>query len=911
MQDKYSPQEVESAAQAHWQMRDAYRVTEDQEKKKFYACSMLPYPSGKLHMGHVRNYTINDMLTRQLRMQGWNVLMPMGWDAFGLPAENAALKNKVPPAQWTYDNIAYMKKQMQAMGLAIDWSREFATCDPEYYKWNQWLFLKMLEKGIAYRKTQVVNWDPVDQTVLANEQVIDGRGWRTGALVEKREIPGYYLKITDYAQELLDHVQVGGDKATLTGWPDKVRLMQENWIGKSSGVRFAFTHDIKNAAGELIQDGKMYVFTTRADTIMGVTFCAVAPEHPLAQHAAASNPALAAFIEECKQGGTTEAELALKEKEGQPTGLFVTHPLTGAQVEVWVGNYVLMSYGDGAVMGVPAHDERDFAFALKYGLPIAQVTAVEGASFSATAWQEHYADKQKCVCVNSGVLDGLGHAEAVDKVAQLLAEKGLGEKKTTWRLRDWGVSRQRYWGTPIPIIHCADCGPQPVPEKDLPVVLPQDLVPDGSGNPLIKSEAFHAGVVCPCCQKPARRETDTMDTFVDSSWYFMRYCDAHNSDNMVADGVDYWMRDQQHAAGGSGMDQYIGGIEHAILHLLYARFWTKVMRDLGLVKVDEPFTKLLTQGMVLNHIYSRKSAKGAKDYFWPHDIEHVLDESGKVIGAKLKNAADSSDGLLPVGTEITYEGVGTMSKSKNNGVDPQHLIEKYGADTARLYTMFTSPPELTLEWNDAAVEGSYRFLRRVYNYAQRLLGVDYGAAIDLVGERKNLAEIAFDPVSKALRLEIHTVLKQVDYDYQRMQYNTVVSGAMKMLNALEDFKGLDSAEGQIAAIESFGILLRVLYPATPHLTHVLWSELGYANKQGDLLDAAWPQPDPSALVQDELELMLQINGKLRGKVRVPASADKAEIERLALACEDAQKHIEGATPKKIVVVPGRLVNIVV
>ena len=901
MQDKYNHTEVERAAHAHWTASDAYRVTEDQAKPKYYACSMLPYPSGKLHMGHVRNYTINDMLTRQLRMKGFNVLMPMGWDAFGLPAENAALKNKVPPAQWTYDNIAYMKQQMQAMGLAIDWSREVATCDPEYYKWNQWLFLKMLDKGIAYRKTQVVNWDPVDQTVLANEQVIDGKGWRTGAPVEKREIPGYYLKITDYAQELLDHVQVGGDKATLTGWPDKVRLMQENWIGKSSGVRFAFTHDIKNAAGELIQDGKMYVFTTRADTIMGVTFCAVAPEHPLAQHAAASNPALAAFIEECKQGGTTEAELALKEKEGMPTGLFVTHPLTGAQVEVWVGNYVLMSYGDGAVMGVPAHDERDFAFALKYGLPIAQVTAVEGASFSATAWQEHYADKQKCVCVNSGVLDGLGHAEAVDKVAQLLAEKGLGEKKTTWRLRDWGVSRQRYWGTPIPIIHCADCGPQPVPEKDLPVVLPQDLVPDGSGNPLIKSEAFHAGVVCPCCQKPARRETDTMDTFVDSSWYFMRYCDAHNSDNMVAEGADYWMP----------MDQYIGGIEHAILHLLYARFWTKVMRDLGLVKVDEPFTKLLTQGMVLNHIYSRKSAKGAKDYFWPHDIEHVLDESGKVIGAKLKNAADSSDGLLPVGTEITYEGVGTMSKSKNNGVDPQHLIEKYGADTARLYTMFTSPPELTLEWNDAAVEGSYRFLRRVYNYAQRLLGVDYGAAIDLVGERKNLAEIAFDPVSKALRLEIHTVLKQVDYDYQRMQYNTVVSGAMKMLNALEDFKGLDSAEGQIAAIESFGILLRVLYPATPHLTHVLWSELGYANKQGDLLDAAWPQPDPSALVQDELELMLQINGKLRGKVRVPASADKAEIERLALACEDAQKHIEGATPKKIVVVPGRLVNIVV
>ncbi len=901
MHDKYNHLDIEQAAQAHWNAHDAYRVTEDQNKKKFYACSMLPYPSGKLHMGHVRNYTINDMLTRQLRMQGWNVLMPMGWDAFGLPAENAALKNKVPPAQWTYDNIAYMKKQMQAMGLAIDWSREVATCDPEYYKWNQWLFLKMLEKGIAYRKTQVVNWDPVDQTVLANEQVIDGRGWRTGALVEKREIPGYYLKITDYAQELLDHVQVGGDKATLTGWPDKVRLMQENWIGKSSGVRFAFTHDIKDSSGALIQDGKMYVFTTRADTIMGVTFCAVAPEHPLAQHAAAGNAKLAAFIEECKKGGTTEAELALKEKEGMATGLFVTHPLTGQQVEVWVGNYVLMSYGDGAVMGVPAHDERDFAFALKYQLPITQVIAVEGESFDGQAWADWYADKQKCVCVNSGVLDGLNHAQAVDKVAVLLAEKGLGEKKTTWRLRDWGVSRQRYWGTPIPIIHCADCGPQPVPEKDLPVVLPPDLVPDGSGNPLVKSEAFHAGVTCPCCGKPARRETDTMDTFVDSSWYFMRYCDATNTEKMVAEGTDYWMP----------MDQYIGGIEHAILHLLYARFWTKVMRDLGLVKVDEPFTKLLTQGMVLNHIYSRKSAKGAKDYFWPHDVEHVLDDSGKVIGAKLKNAADSSDGLLPVGTAIDYEGVGTMSKSKNNGVDPQHLIEKYGADTARLYTMFTAPPELTLEWNDAAVEGSYRFLRRVYNFGVKLLGINYVPAIALALSADSLDDISFDAPAKALRLEVHTVLKQVDYDYQRMQYNTVVSGAMKMLNALEGFKGLDSAEGQIAAIESFGILLRVLYPATPHLTHVLWQELGYAKKQGDLLDAAWPQVDPKALEQDELELVLQVNGKLRGSVRVPASADKAEIERLALACDDAQKHLQGAAPKKVVVVPGRLVNIVV
>ena len=777
MQDKYSHQEVERAAHSHWTARDAYRVTEDTSKKKFYACSMLPYPSGKLHMGHVRNYTINDMLTRYLRMNGYNVLMPMGWDAFGLPAENAALKNGVPPAKWTYENIAYMKKQMQAMGLAIDWSREVATCDPEYYKWNQWLFLKMLEKGIAYRKTQVVNWDPVDQTVLANEQVIDGKGWRTGAVVEKREIPGYYLKITDYAEELLDFVT--GDK--LPGWPERVKLMQENWIGKSEGVRFAFTHDIQGDDGALIGDGKMYVFTTRADTIMGVTFCAVAPEHPLATHAAKSNPALAAFIEKCKTGGTTEAELATQEKKGVPTGLYVTHPLTGEKVQVWVGNYVLMGYGDGAVMGVPAHDERDFAFALKYGIEIKQVVLVDGETFNYHQWQDWYGDKQRGVTINSDSFSGLNYKDAVNAVAHALEQKGLGEKKTTWRLRDWGVSRQRYWGTPIPIIHCDEHGAVPVPEKDLPVVLPQDCIPDGSGNPLHKHEGFHAGVTCPVCGKPARRETDTMDTFVDSSWYFMRYCDPKNAEAMVAGGADYWMP----------MDQYIGGIEHAILHLLYARFWTKVMRDLGLVKVDEPFTKLLTQGMVLNHIYSRRTAKGGKDYFWPHDVEHVLDEGGKIIGAKLKNEATSGDGLLPVGTPIDYEGVGTMSKSKNNGVDPQDLIEKYGADTARLYTMFTAPPEATLEWNDAAVEGSYRFLRRVWNFGVKLSAMDMGAATASVASASSLKDIEFGKEAKALRLEIHNVLKQVDYDYQRMQYNTVVSGAMKMINALEDFKALE------------------------------------------------------------------------------------------------------------------------
>ena len=882
MDTKYQPAEVERAAQAHWSAQDAYRVTEDASKKKFYACSMLPYPSGKLHMGHVRNYTINDMLTRYLRMKGYNVLMPMGWDAFGLPAENAALKNGVPPAQWTYENIAYMKKQMQAMGLAIDWSREVATCDPSYYKWNQWLFLKMLEKGIAYRKTQVVNWDPVDQTVLANEQVIDGKGWRTGAVVEKREIPGYYLKITAYAEELLEHVQ-----HQLTGWPERVKLMQENWIGKSEGVRFAFPHEIADASGALIGDGKMYVFTTRADTIMGVTFCAVAPEHPIAQHAAASNPGLAEFIEECKAGGTTEAELATQEKKGQPTGLFVTHPLTGEPVEVWVGNYVLMSYGDGAVMGVPAHDERDFEFAKKYGLPIKQVTNVNGQAFSTDAWADWYGDKQHGVAIHSGTYDGLNFKACVDAVAADLAARGLGEKKTTWRLRDWGVSRQRYWGTPIPIIHCAEHGAVPVPEKDLPVVLPLDCVPDGSGNPLHKHVGFHAGVTCPVCGKPARRETDTMDTFVDSSWYYMRYCDPKNDQKMVAEGAAYWMP----------MDQYIGGIEHAILHLLYARFWTKVMRDLGLVKIDEPFTKLLTQGMVLNHIYSRKGGKGGIEYFWPKEVEDIHDGSGKVTQARRK-----SDGLL-----VNYEGVGTMSKSKNNGVDPQDLIEKYGADTARLYTMFTAPPEATLEWNDAGVEGSYRFLRRVWNFGVKLDAMNSVATIP----SNTRANDEFNKETRALRFEIHSVLKQIDYDYQRMQYNTVVSGCMKLLNALEDFKGAMSVACVAALREGMGILLRCLYPATPHLAHALWAELGFASEQGDLLDAPWPEVDSSALQQDEIELVLQINGKLRGSVTVPAAADKAAIEAAALASDAFIRQAAGAPARKVIVVPGRLVNVVV
>ncbi len=874
MSPDFKPSEIERAAQAAWNAADAYRVTEDPRKEKFYACSMLPYPSGKLHMGHVRNYTINDMLARQLRMKGMNVLMPMGWDAFGLPAENAAMKNRVPPAKWTYENIAHMKGQMKAMGLAIDWSREVATCSPEYYKWNQWLFLKMLEAGIAERRTQVVNWDPVDQTVLANEQVIDGRGWRSGAPVEKREIPGYYLKITQYAEELLEHVQ-----QHLPGWPERVKLMQENWIGKSEGVRFAFTHDIRGGDGGLIGDGRLYVFTTRADTIMGVTFCAVAPEHPLALHAAASDATVAAFLEECKAGGTTEAELATQDKKGVPTGLMVEHPLTHEKVPVWVGNYVLMGYGDGAVMGVPGHDERDFAFAKKYGIDILQVVHVDGEPhFSYDHWQEWYADKTRGVTVNSDLYSGLPYKAAVDAVAKALAAKGLGEKKTTWRLRDWGVSRQRYWGTPIPIIHCDEHGAVPVPEKDLPVVLPEDLIPDGSGNPLNKCESF-LKAACPICGKPARRETDTLDTFVDSSWYFMRYCDPKNDLAMVGAGTQYWMP----------MDQYIGGIEHAILHLLYARFWTKVMRDLHLVKVDEPFTRLLTQGMVLNHIYSRKGDKGGIEYFWPHEVENTFDDSGKITGAKLKND----------GSAVTYEGVGTMSKSKNNGVDPQELIDKYGADTARLFVMFASPPEQTLEWNDAGVEGANRFLRRLWNF-----GVKQG---DAIRAARAVDAAALDEAAKALRREVHSVLRQVSYDYERMQYNTVVSGAMKLLNGLEGFKG----DAPAVLREGFGILLRALYPACPHSTWVLWNELGYAKQFGDLLDAPWPQVDEGALVQDRVELMLQVNGKLRGSIQVAADAEKATIEAAAIASPDFQKFSQGMAIKKVIVIAGRLVNVVV
>jgi leucyl-tRNA synthetase len=882
MNPKYIPAEVEAEAQKRWAEADAYRVVEDASRKKFYACSMLPYPSGKLHMGHVRNYTINDMLTRQLRMQGLNVLMPMGWDAFGLPAENAAMKNRVAPAKWTSENIAYMKRQCQAMGWAIDWSREFATCDPAYYRWNQWFFLKLLEKGIAYRKTSTVNWDPVDQTVLANEQVIDGHGWRSGAPVEKREIPMYYLRITDYADELLSCLD------RMPGWPERVKTMQANWIGKSQGVRFAFTHDIRGADGTLIGDGRMYVFTTRADTIMGVTFCAVAAEHPLAAHAAAADPKVAAFVAECKRGSVKEADFATMEKKGMRTGLVVSHPLTGDEVEIWVGNYVLMAYGDGAVMGVPAHDERDLAFARKYGLPVKQVirwvdaaTGAERADrpFSAGAWQPWYADYG--VCTASGRYDGLAYEAAVDAIAADLAGKGLGEKKITFRLRDWGISRQRYWGTPIPIVHCADCGDVPVAEKDLPVVLPEDCVPDGTGNPLVKRADF---VDCPCprCGKPGKRETDTMDTFVDSSWYYMRYA-CPGAPTMVDGRAGYWMP----------MDQYIGGIEHAILHLLYARFWTKVMRDLDLVTIDEPFTRLLTQGMLLNHIFFRRGDKGGVDYFPPDEVDARHDPDGRMTSATWRDD----------GQPVEYGGVGKMGKTERNGVDPQTLIDQYGADTARLYVMFAAPPEMTFVWSNAGVEGAQRFLRRLWTFAQ--------SSADAVQSAATAADFAGAATTvKAARREVHLTLKQANYDYERIQYNTVVSAGMKMLNALEAVPA--DAAGRAALLgEGLSVLIRTLYPVVPHIGCALWDDLGYATAFGPLLDAPWPQVDASALAQHEIDLVLQVNGKLRGKLRVPADADASLVEAAARASAEVAKHVGSAAVKKVIVVPGRLVNVVV
>jgi leucyl-tRNA synthetase len=880
MQEKYNHRIVEGEAQEHWSSSGAFRAVEDSTRPKYYCLSMFPYPSGKLHMGHVRNYTIGDVLTRHHRMRGRNVMQPMGWDAFGLPAENAAMANGVPPAQWTYDNIAYMRRQLQGLGFAIDWTRELATCDPAYYRWNQWLFLRMLEKGLAYKTTGVVNWDPVDQTVLANEQVIDGRGWRTGAMVEKREIPMYYLRITAYADELL------ADLEQLPGWPDRVKTMQANWIGHSAGVEVGFPY----ADGT----GVLKVFTTRADTLLGATYCAVAAEHPLATRAAQGDAKLAAFVDECKRGSVMEADLATMEKKGMPTGLFVVHPLSGEKLPVWVANYVLMGYGEGAVMAVPAHDERDFEFATRYRLPIRTVIAsVRGAYDEVQApWIDAYAEYGKTV--NSGGFSGLEFQQAVDAIASALEGKGLGRRRVQYRLRDWGISRQRYWGTPIPLIHCDHCGDVPVPEQDLPVLLPTDCVPDGSGNPLNRRPDF-LECVCPRCGKSARRETDTMDTFVDSSWYFLRFACSDQDQAMVDERVRYWLP----------VDQYIGGIEHAILHLLYSRFWSKVMRDLGLIGIDEPFAELLTQGMVLNHVFSRRTERGGIAYFAPDEVALEHEASGKVIGAK----------ALADGQPVDYQGVGTMSKSKRNGVDPQGLIEAYGADTARFFIIFTSPPEQTLEWNDAGVEGAHRFLRRLWAFAFAARArIAMAAAAD--ADRGGIEVAQVHSAARDTRRDVHAILKQANYDLGKQQFNTVASAAMKMLNALEKLPAHTAGNAAAADLdaqgsvlrESLSILLRLLAPITPHISHALWRELGFP---GDVVDATWPEADEAALARDEIDLVLQVNGKLRGNIRVAKDADRAAIERIALEDPGARRFIADQPVKKVVIVPGRLVNVVV
>jgi leucyl-tRNA synthetase len=879
MQEKYQPQEVELAAQAYWKKTGAARAVEDAGRPKYYCLSMFPYPSGKLHMGHVRNYTIGDVLSRFHRMRGFNVLQPMGWDAFGMPAENAAILHKVPPAQWTYANIEYMKGQLSRLGFALDWERELATCAPEYYRWEQWLFTRLFEKGLVYKQYGTVNWDPVDRTVLANEQVIDGRGWRSGALVEKREIPMYYMKITAYAEELL------ADLDRLPDWPERVKLMQKNWIGKSEGVRFAFPYEIDGRAE------KLWVFTTRADTIMGVTFVAVAAEHPLAAHAARTNPALAAFIEECKQGGVAEADLATMEKKGVPTGIFVAHPLTGKKIEVWVGNYVLMGYGDGAVMAVPAHDERDFAFARKYGLPIIQSVGAKAdgkeLEFSTDAWQEWYASKDGH-CVNSGKYTGLGYTEAVEAIAADLAALGLGGKKVQFRLRDWGISRQRYWGCPIPIIHCETCGDVPVPDDQLPVVLPEDVTVTGAGSPLAKMPEFYE-CACPKCGRPARRETDTMDTFVESSWYFLRYCCPDNNAAMVDARVAYWCR--------GGIDQYIGGIEHAILHLLYSRFWTKLMRDLGLfemngerVPLDEPFARLLTQGMVLAPSFYREGAEGKKLYFPPDEVDLSIDERGRPVAATLR--AD--------GQPVTIGGMEKMSKSANNGVDPQALIERHGADTARLFIMFASPPDQSLEWSDTGVEGASRFLKRLWRIVFEHVSAGLVPAFGGGGGELPAA-------LKDFRRQLHRTIGKVADDYgRRQQFNTAIAAVMELLNAYARLDG-DGAATRAVRQEALEAVTLMLYPIVPHICETLHAELCPGRSAGA---RAFPEVDESALAQDEIELVLQVGGKLRGRLRVPADADEAAIGAAALVSEAAQRHLEGRTPKKVIVVPGRLVNLV-
>ncbi|WP_219062674.1 leucine--tRNA ligase [Pseudomonas sp. UMAB-08] len=866
MHELYQPREIEAAAQTFWDEQKSFEVSEQPGKDTFYCLSMFPYPSGKLHMGHVRNYTIGDVIARYQRMLGKNVLQPMGWDAFGMPAENAAMKNNVAPAKWTYENIAYMKTQLRSLGLGVDWSREITTCKPDYYRWEQWLFTRLFEKGVIYRKNGTVNWDPVDQTVLANEQVIDGRGWRSGALIEKREIPMYYFKITAYAEELLE----GLDE--LPGWPEQVKTMQRNWIGKSRGMEVQFPYH-QASIGEA---GALKVFTTRPDTLMGATYVAVAAEHPLATLAAKGNPELQAFILECKSGSVAEADIATQAKKGLPTSLFVEHPLTGEKLPVWVANYVLMHYGDGAVMAVPAHDERDFEFATQYNLPIKAVVRTSAGDETPAPWQDAYGEHGELI--NSGIFDGLDFAGAFDAIEVALQKKSLGQSRTQFRLRDWGISRQRYWGCPIPIVHCDTCGDVPVPEDQLPVVLPEDVVPDGAGSPLARMPEFYE-CACPKCGAPAKRETDTMDTFVESSWYYARYASPHYEGGMVdPEAANHWLP----------VDQYIGGIEHAILHLLYARFFHKLMRDEGLVTSNEPFKNLLTQGMVIAETYYRLEANGSKTWFNPADVELVRDSKAKIIGATL-----ISDGL-----PVEIGGTEKMAKSKNNGVDPQSMIDQYGADTCRLFMMFASPPDMSLEWSDSGVEGSHRFLRRVWRLAQ--------AHVSL-GSTVKLAIAALSDEQKVIRRAIHLAIKNASQDVgQHQKFNTAIAQVMTLMNVLE--KAAHTTEQDRALLqEGLETVALLLAPITPHISHELWGHLGHS---GAIIDAGWPVLDQTALVQDSLVLVIQVNGKLRGQIEMPASATREEVEAAARINENVLRFTEGLTIRKVIVVPGKLVNIV-
>ena len=876
---QYQPQEIEPAQQQKWEQQNRYQVNNAaSDKPSRYLLSMFPYPSGKLHMGHVRNYTISDVLSRYYRLKGYEVLQPMGWDAFGMPAENAAIANAVAPAAWTFSNIDNMRAQLKSLGLSIDWSREFATCTPEYYKWEQWLFVQLFKKGLVYKKLSTVNWDPVDNTVLANEQVVDGRGWRSGALIEKREIPMYYFNITAYADELLN------DLDKLEGhWPQQVITMQRNWIGRSEGMEIHFPYNLNG------EEKTLDVFTTRPDTLMGVTYVSVAAEHPLAKHAAATNPALQSFIEACKKGSVAEADLAKAEKMGMDTGLTVTHPLTGEQVPVWVANYVLMSYGSGAVMAVPAHDERDFEFANKYQLPIKQVIDLnenhkQGQQFDATTWQDWYGDKQNGVAINSGELDGLNFKQAFDKILTQLEPKGLGKKTINYRLRDWGVSRQRYWGCPIPVINCADCGTVPVPENQLPVVLPLDVVPDGRGNPLNNLASF-TDVNCPCCGKPAKRETDTFDTFVESSWYYARFASPNYTDGMINKvAADKWLP----------VDQYVGGVEHAVLHLLYARFFHKLMRDEGLVQGDEPFANLLTQGMVLAGTYLRENADGSKSYYFPEEVDIRYNDKGQPIEATLK--AD--------GQPVKIGKIEKMSKSKNNGVDPQATIDQYGADTVRLYTMFTAPVDQTLEWIDDGLKGPYNFLKKVWRYtiehAETLAQQSLTAATLSVSDAQSLSKAA-----KSLRRKTHDTIGKLDDAFgKNLALNTPVSFLMELSNELTAFN-IRSDSDLAVANEALITLLTLLTMYAPHMAEVLLEQLGI-----DVMTLSYPAVDTSALVQDTITMVVQVNGKIRGQMDVAPNSDSDWLKAEAKQLDSVAKFITGDIVKEIVV-PNKLVNIVV